>query len=568
MSETVNRKSAEEKLLSVGLIIDSNFVSKYVYELAEWGQEQNNLNISHLIIQNNKFAKSRFKHIIYFLKENNLNYVIRRIAFKLITILENRILLKTRYKDHLKKYSLADVGRLVRNSIDVKPVVSPSGYVYRYDDSDIKRIRDLDLDVLIRCGSGILRGEILNAARHGILSFHHADNRINRGGPPCFWEVYCRQAHTGFIIQQLTEELDGGNVLFHGRIPTGFFFLMNQAKVYAKSNAFLKQLLIRMAESGGLPEEHDSYPYCNRLYRLPTLIQQFRYVAKTVTFALLKLLNRFILNRDYRWNVAYSRANWRNLVMWRGARIQNPPGRFLADPFVFTHKGEDYCFVEDYSYSKKKGCISVYKLNDKRAEPLGEAIVEPFHMAFPYIFEYDSQIYMCPETSENRDIRLYKAVKFPLEWKLSNILMSNVSAADSMLFEHEGIWWLFTNIDSSDINDHASELHIFYADSPFSDNWTPHPMNPVFVDSAVARNGGFLQSGSSKFRISQLHGFDTYGTGFSINRITTLNKLSYSESRETSISPGFLKGIKGTHHLHSNGKVTAFDYVEMARTSN
>ncbi len=49
-------------------------------------------------------------------------------------------------------------------------------------------MKDLNCDVLIRCGKGILRGDILYAARHGILSFHHADNRINRGGPPGFWE--------------------------------------------------------------------------------------------------------------------------------------------------------------------------------------------------------------------------------------------------------------------------------------------------------------------------------------------------------------------------------------------
>ena len=48
----------------------------------------------------------------------------------------------------------------------------------------------------------------------GIISFHHGDNNINRGGPAGFWEVFNEEPSTGFIIQRLTEELDGGDVIF------------------------------------------------------------------------------------------------------------------------------------------------------------------------------------------------------------------------------------------------------------------------------------------------------------------------------------------------------------------
>jgi hypothetical protein len=45
------------------------------------------------------------------------------------------------------------------------------------------------------------------------------------------------------------------------------------------------------------------------------------------------------------------------------------------DPFVVTEGGRDFCFVEDYDYRKRNGCISVYELKAKTAERLGEAIV-------------------------------------------------------------------------------------------------------------------------------------------------------------------------------------------------
>ena len=68
-----------------------------------------------------------------------------------------------------------------------------------------------------------LKGEILNICRLGIISFHHGDNNFNRGGPPGFWEVFNREPSTGFIIQRLTEEIDGGDVIFKGKITTSYF---------------------------------------------------------------------------------------------------------------------------------------------------------------------------------------------------------------------------------------------------------------------------------------------------------------------------------------------------------
>src|SRR5206468_4045008 len=53
-------------------------------------------------------------------------------------------------------------------------------------DADVERILAHDLDVAIRLGFRILRGRFLEIARHGVWSYHHGDNRVNRGGPPGF----------------------------------------------------------------------------------------------------------------------------------------------------------------------------------------------------------------------------------------------------------------------------------------------------------------------------------------------------------------------------------------------
>ena len=71
----------------------------------------------------------------------------------------------------------------------------------------INTIKQLNLDIIIRGGSGILKGEILNSAKFGVISFHHGDNLVNRGGPSGFWEVYEKNPKTGFTIQILMNNL-------------------------------------------------------------------------------------------------------------------------------------------------------------------------------------------------------------------------------------------------------------------------------------------------------------------------------------------------------------------------
>lgn len=555
--------SSAERKMAIGLIVNSSISSKYLYELSKWGQLQDNLLITHLIIQNtpNTHNSTINKAFSYF-KKNGFLHTLGKLFFVLITKFEHLVLLQSkRHKDHLTQFNLKD---FVVSSIVITPIISKSGRVHQYSDPDIRNVRDLKLDVLIWCGSGVLRGEILSASRFGILSIQYGDNRVHRGGPAGFWEVYQKEGSTGFTIHQLTEELDGGIVLFRGCFPTRMLYLLNQASLFEKSNSYLKKVLSGIAVSRRLPRTLDSLPYFNPLLKTPNLIEQLCYFSYFTFAVAMRFIDTFLLKRKYRWGVAFVKNDWKSLVMWRGTKIRNPPNHFLADPFVIGAGNESYCFVEDYDYEAARGCISVYKLSDNNSESLGDAIVEPFHMSFPYIFRFGSEIFMCPETSENRDIRLYECVNFPLKWKLKVVLMSDVSATDTMIFQRDGVWWLFTNIDSIGSGDY-SELSIFYSDSPLSEAWHPHPKNPIFVDSMKARNAGLLFDENSIFRVSQRQGFEMYGKGSSINKILILNKNDYVESTLISIEPNFYNKILGTHHLHSNGEFSVFDYVELAQ---
>jgi hypothetical protein len=538
------------------------FASKYVYDFATWAKGQPGVELSHAIIQNVDDASgSRWSRAITTLRTRGLRVFLANLGFALIQRAERQLLRRSRiHSDH---YASFDLGKLGLARLDVKPVVSPSGLVHRFEADDLKQIKSLDLDLLIRCGSGILRGEILTAARFGVLSFHHGDNRVNRGGPAGFWEVFHGLPHTGFIIQQLTEELDGGRVLSRGSFPTQFYFLLNQATLFHRSNYYLKHLVSRIAETRSLPPCEPPMPYGGALYVQPRLGEQVRY-ATAIGTSIIKRSARKISGRAPRWGAAFLRSGWEGAVMRRGIRLPMMPYTFIADPFVHSNEQGDFCFVEEFDYRTNRAHISVYKLHEKKAEYLDKVIVEPFHMSFPFLLENGSKLYMVPETSEAREIRLYECVSFPLKWELRHIIMRDVAAVDTMLFQRNGKWWMLTNVDHGNVEDHCSSLSVYSAPDLFSSCWTPHPSNPVIVDASSARNGGLLTDGEGNtYRVSQNQGFDAYGKAFAINRIVELSDTAYREHRQTEISPSFFPGLEGTHHMHSNNRITVFDFVSL-----
>lgn len=88
---------------------------------------------------------------------------------------------------------------------------------------------------------------------------------------------------------------------------------------------------------------------------------------------------------------------------------------WIADPFLFEYKGEHYLFVE--YVRKTKGEIACYKFI--QGKPIFQQVVisEPYHLSYPCVFTYGNDIYMIPESADNRSINLYKAMQFPHKWE-------------------------------------------------------------------------------------------------------------------------------------------------------
>jgi hypothetical protein len=555
------RRSAKRKL-KVGLLVDGPRVPRYLYDLVEWSRSTDSIQITHLVIQDHSTAARSLRARMLAAVRKGVVAHARTGLWCLKERLESRRLARIKaFKDYGRTY---DCRPLVPAEIHIKPIVPSSGFVYRFGEEDLASLRAERFDLLLRCGSGILRGPILECARLGILSFHHGDNRINRGGPAGFWEIYHRQERTGFVLQRLTEELDGGDVIMRGYIPTQDTHLLNSATLYAKSFHRLRGLLTRVAQTGELPEPEAHYPYTGRPLSAPDLRQVLAYLCRQVARSVTAKVRKALHYRE-RWDVYFTNAGWRSAVMWRGTRLVNPVGHFLADPFVVMREGRTCVLAEDFVFGTGKGHISAFEITAGSAVELGTALKEDFHLSFPYVFEFDGSLFMCPESREAGEIRIYECVKFPLEWRLKTVAMRSVVAADTMIFQKNGLWWMLTNISQTEPHDCSSELYLYWATTPLTDDWKAHPQNPVVNDPLSARNGGLLVDDLELVRVAQSPRIGSYGATARLFRITRLTPEEYAEEPVSNITPDFASGIRGSHHFHSNGIYSVWDSKQWER---
>ena len=550
------------KKLKVGIIVDDIDQSYLIYDFYKKSLESDCYKIEYLIVQksNNLEIKNFFNKLLNYVKKKGIKRFIDRLFFEIIDLVESSLIKK---KDKFKKFFLKHpISKFDVKKINVIPETSSSNLYYHYKSKDIANIKNLNLDLLIRGGSGILKGEILSVCRLGIISFHHGDNDFYRGGPPGFWEVYNREPSTGFVIQRLNEVLDGGDVIFKGNIPTSFLYKINVCKLYLKSSIFLHKTLENLSKTNSNLDFYKKKTYKSKIYKIPTAYVSILYLYKTLILGTKKILNK-IFGRSLKWNVAYQFINeWKNPTLSKSIIIKNPKNSYLADPFVIKYNNKTVVFVEDYSFKNHKGKISAYEINSESYKKLGTVIEEKFHLSYPFLIEDKEDLFMVPETHQTKDIRIYRCTEFPLKWKLHKILISDIGAVDTNIFKFNNKYWLFTNLDTSNSSDYSSELHIFYADNIESSEWKPHALNPVIFDSKKARNGGMIYSEKKHtYRVFQKQGFDNYGESIGISRIKTLTENEYEEEIYMNVMPDFFKKISGTHSFSYNSGVLVNDFA-------
>lgn len=261
------------------------------------------------------------------------------------------------------------------------------------------------------------------------------------------------------------------------------------------------------------------------------------------------------------WVIMAGKDISRDSLQWSALRPLIPDkDRYWADPFIFQRENNYYVFIEEKMYATGRAHIACLTLDEDGGLLSNQVVLErPYHLSYPFIFQLRGEIYMLPETAANRSLELYRCAHFPDQWQLIKTLMTDLYAVDATLLEHEKKWWLFANVKEEG-GSSLDALHLFYADSPLSDQWTPHPLNPIIKGIHSARPAGRIFSLDGELIRPSQDSARRYGYALKFNRIMKLNENEYEEVTVSEFRPQGGK-ILATHTFNQAGKLTVIDAI-------
>jgi hypothetical protein len=551
-----NRPTAASRL-RVGALLDSSIVPQWVYRALTEIQECETLHLALTIVHERpqrslwqRLPSARLSTLLFHLYER-LDYQLFRSKIDAFQRVNASPLFGDAHTVHVTHVRRRPVDPLQKSAIDI--------------------IQEADLDVLIHFGSHSIQGEILQSARYGVWSLYHGDKGEYCGGPPLFWEMYEQVPIAGSILQILDEQQNGGRVIYRSFAALEFISLYrNRNAVYWKSAEFLRRRLLDLhrhgwssLESGNRSCETDGFS--RRTNQTPCNLTMARFLLRLSASVIRRQVRKQFLREQWFIAIRKRQPDEAGIPVMADVRIITPPpDRFYADPFLLKRGGRNYLFFEDYRYDAAKGLISCIELDsDGNGSELGVVLERPYHLSYPFLFEWQGDVYMIPETGANRTIELYRAVQFPRRWVLEAVLLDNIEAADATLLQHNGKAWLFANVAVHG-GSTWDELFLFYADSVFGP-WKPHPKNPIVSDVRRARPAGALYLENGQLIRPAQDCSVCYGRAVSLNRVDLLSETDYVETPIGRIGPEWLPGNLGTHTFHRSEEFDVLDGKVLVR---
>ncbi len=442
-------------------------------------------------------------------------------------------------------------------------VVQRKGKFSQYfTEADVQQIAAHELDLVLRFGFNIIRGKVLESARYGVWSFHHADELKYRGLPACFWEIYHGDPVTGALLQRLTDRLDGGIPLQKGYLKTNFAsYRANREALYAESAQWPAQVVREL--QAGITHRVDQPPSKTRapIYRNPTNAQMLGFVLRQTL-------------RKWRkaWRLLHYEPHWTVGVVPRSiqaiAEQGLPPAKdiqwlpeapqryYLADPFGFWDDGQLHVLAEQLDYQSREGIITEsVRFGETFSQP--RPVLQPgHHLSYPFLIQQEGTQWVLPEASQSGQLAAYPINRIPTEVGEARIVFPNFPAGDASVLKVEDRWWMW----ATDARDGANyKLHLFHSDS-WDGPWRPHPGNPVKIDIRASRPAGtpFWWQGDL-YRPAQ-DSSEVYGGRVRLLKINTLTPDHYEETEVARIDPlAGGPGPDGLHTLSAVGEVTLID---------
>jgi hypothetical protein len=229
--------------------------------------------------------------------------------------------------------------------------------------------------------------------------------------------------------------------------------------------------------------------------------------------------------------------------------VSDVPASFVADPFMIRSNSGWQMFFEVKNILTKNGEIGL-AVSENCIEWTYSQIVlaEPFHLSYPYVFEFEREYYMIPETLAAKCIRLYQATSFPTRWIPVADLIDG-TFADPSIFRFDGRWWMFACATpfAHDV------LRLFFADDLFGP-WREHPQSPIVENNPhIGRPAGRVVTANGRVIRYAQDCYPKYGRMVRALEILELTPNNYCE-QESEAGPVLKPGDggwngQGMHHI-------------------
>ena len=429
-----------------------------------------------------------------------------------------------------------------------------------FKDSDVSNIKKYKLDFILRFGFNIIRGDIHNAAKFGIWSFHHDDEIKYRGGPPGFWEIFYKENTTGSILQRLTDRLDGGVILKKAYFKTHPIYIKNRDFTYLQTSEWPAYVVKKIMLDSQFIDRLKPSSTKAKIYLAPSNSQFLKYFFNS-RFLIIKKFIKSIFYIDV-WNIGVwnkpikdSLSSNISNVIWYPLDKKS----FIADPFgIKAENNGIYVFYEKFPFGSNKGLIETvfFDVSLKKWGKPKTVIKENYHLSYPYIIKDKGEIYIIPESYQKNEVGIYKCNNFPDSWTYLKPLIGNLKGIDSTPFEFNGKWWMFSSIKDKNPK---QNLNLFFSDG-LKEKWTPHPLNPVKTNITSARCAGTIFTFKNILYRPSMDYSEKIEGKITLNKIIKLSETEFEEVFVKQITPPTESEFRDKiHTLSELGEITLID---------
>lgn len=233
-------------------------------------------------------------------------------------------------------------------------------------------------------------------------------------------------------------------------------------------------------------------------------------------------------------------------------KTYNDSTQFLADPFFIKVKDTFYLFFEHKKTKKDHAEIGLLtSIDGKKYTYQGTVLKEKFHLSYPQVFEYKKNYYMIPESQGSNQVLLYKARRFPYDWKVCDTLLKNIKLKDPTVYLSDTLNILLATDDKL-------TMYMYQADSLFG-KWKLHK-KPKVIMGSESRCGGRIFADHQGLILPIQNSSNGYGFGVSLY-LLSFKDGNYKIKRE---NPFFLK--RHTNLKEFNAGMHHFDIQKIGDT--